>query len=188
MKDRCLNPDSLGWHNYGKRGIRVCCEWQDSFEAFLRDMGERPSPLHSIERKETNGHYEPGNCIWATRKEQMANTRRNRRVLYEGERLHISEAARRAGISERTILTRLKLGWPEDRLFIPADRGRHFSPKTGRPPDYMVTYQGEHMSLAKAAKLAGLERATVKERIDRGWPEADWFVPADPCRKRRWTA
>ena len=63
---------------YGERGIKVCDRWDNSFEDFYKDMGDRPSKYHSIERKNNNGNYEPDNCIWATREEQMRNTRTRR--------------------------------------------------------------------------------------------------------------
>jgi len=75
MMDRCTNPKSKDWKNYGGRGIRVCLRWLESVENFLADMGERPANT-SINRIDVNGNYEPGNCRWATKQEQEANKRR----------------------------------------------------------------------------------------------------------------
>lgn len=73
---RCTCPSDTGFENYGARGVAVCERWRNSFEAFLADMGPRPSPKHSIDRYPNNaGNYEPGNCRWATRSEQRRNQR-----------------------------------------------------------------------------------------------------------------
>ena len=74
MIQRCENPKTKGYHRYGGRGITVCGRWRNSFEMFLADMGLKPTPRHSVDRwPNNNGDYEPGNCRWATQKEQIAN-------------------------------------------------------------------------------------------------------------------
>lgn len=75
IKQRCTNPKHYNYKNYGGRGITMCKEWFDSFDAFYRDMGDRPSNKHSIERINNEKGYEPSNCKWATKYEQQNNRR-----------------------------------------------------------------------------------------------------------------
>lgn len=76
MKTRCTNPNSTSWKDYGGRGIKICDRWQ-AFENFLEDMGERPYGTTLDRYPNNDGNYEPGNCRWATLKQQGANKKRN---------------------------------------------------------------------------------------------------------------
>jgi hypothetical protein len=113
LKKRCTRPDRPDWPNYGGRGITVCERWQD-FSAFASDMGPRPSKRHSIERINNDGNYEPGNCRWATQKEQANNIRRNVRFNFDGEFLSLEQLTQRmtANIGPKALFWRLKSGWP----------------------------------------------------------------------------
>lgn len=76
MKDRCLNPKSSNYSYWGGRGIKIHEPWVADFMAFYKDVGPRPSLLHSLDRwPDPNGNYEPGNVRWATKLEQTANRR-----------------------------------------------------------------------------------------------------------------
>lgn len=76
MIHRCTNEKYNNYKYYGGRGIKVCKKWNNSFENFLADMGKRPSSKHSLDRINNDGNYEPSNCRWATKKQQMSNQQR----------------------------------------------------------------------------------------------------------------
>lgn len=126
---RCENPRMESYPRYGGRGIRVCPAWRVSFIAFLRDMGPRPSPKHSLDRINNDGNYEPGNCRWATPEEQMRNTSDNRLLTWRGETHTVTEWAEITGLPRVTISQRFHRGWSVERcLTIPrgaAPRGRY---------------------------------------------------------------
>jgi hypothetical protein len=111
MRNRCHNPKASGFAKYGARGITVCQKWRDSFEAFYADMGKRPSPLHSIDRKDVNGHYEPENCRWATPIEQANNKTNNRFIELDGRTLTLAQWSRESGIDADVISLRIDSGW-----------------------------------------------------------------------------
>ena len=116
MKQRCYTTTNAAYHNYGGRGIAVCDRWRDSYEAFLFDMGRRPPECDSLDRfPNNNGNYEPGNCRWATSKQQGRNTRVNRLLTHDGETKCVAAWAEDLGIGDSTILHRLKKCWPLDK-------------------------------------------------------------------------
>ncbi len=115
MTYRCYNADCKCYGRYGGRGIIVCEHWRNSFENFLEDMGPRPSRQHSIDRfPNTKGNYEPGNCRWATRKQQQRNLKSNRLIEFRGETLCVSEWAERLGVDRHRIYDRLNRGWSDE--------------------------------------------------------------------------
>lgn len=105
MKDRCNNPSAINYENYGGRGISVCERWL-SFENFYSDMGD-PPPNTSLDRIDTNGNYELGNCRWADAKTQADNKRSSVRFLVFGESLSLREAAEKYSISRVALKTRV---------------------------------------------------------------------------------
>lgn len=123
MLSRCFNPNVENYKYYGGRGITVCERWRNSFEAFLSDMGPRPTLKHSIERNKTDGNYEPANCRWATKAEQSRNMRSNRMVEFQGKTMIFGDACALAGIARLTVFQRLKRGWTIERALTTPVRG-----------------------------------------------------------------
>lgn len=117
-RHRCSNPKDKRYEHYGGRGITVCDRW-NSFENFLADMGPRPEGT-SIERKDNDGNYEPGNCIWADIATQARNKRNNRYYDFRGQRMIVADIARAVGINVRNLRRRLdNLNWPLERAIQP---------------------------------------------------------------------
>jgi hypothetical protein len=114
MKRRCYDPTNHAYRHYGGRGIYVCDPWLESFENFLRDMGHKPAD-RTLGRKDNDGPYTPENCRWETAYEQQANTRRNVWVEFQGERMIMFEAIRRAGLTVGVVYQRLRNGWTLDK-------------------------------------------------------------------------
>lgn len=122
---RCEQPSNPAYAYYKANGITICERWRSSFASFLSDMGERPSLAHSIDRHPNKmGNYDPSNCRWATRKEQANNRVTNRRVVYNGEILTLSQLIDRTGIAKELLMSRLRKGWAlEEALTAPKQRG-----------------------------------------------------------------
>lgn len=119
IRGRCGDPNDKSFPNYGGRGIRVCERW-DSFENFFEDMGPRPSPLHSIDRIDNNGNYEPSNCRWATQTVQQNNRRSNRLLTHDGRTQTVTQWCRELGFAPAVVHCRLRRGWPvSDALTLP---------------------------------------------------------------------
>lgn len=159
MRSRCYDENMGGYENYGGRGITVCARWVESFENFLEDMGEKPSPQHSLDRRSNDGNYEPSNCRWATKLEQDNNRRTNRILEFRGQRKTMSQWARELNINPVTIFSRLDDGWSVERALgtAVARRAR------------MITHDGQSKSLAEWARLAGISSALLAWRIKTRW-------------------
>lgn len=137
IHQRCNNPGGDEYDRYGGRGIRVCAAWVD-FGQFYSDMGAKPSPKHTIERRDNDKGYEPSNCYWATWKEQQNNKSNNRLVVYQGQTMTLSQAADAGGqqLSGSAIQGRLKRGWSIEKTVETPPNPRHFHWKRG----YRDTY------------------------------------------------
>lgn len=103
---RCGRPGTYA-------NVSVCEKWRE-FSAFVSDMGECPSELHTIDRIDNSKGYEPGNCRWATMRDQQNNRTNNRRITWRGETHTVMEWSRKTGIHRKTIARRLEMGWSVD--------------------------------------------------------------------------
>lgn len=123
MQQRCYCRRSINFANYGGRGVTVCVRWRESFEAFLADMGFRPSLDYSLDRVDNEGSYTcgkcdeciakgaPMNCRWADRRAQARNTRRNIWITIGGVQRLAADVCREHGVSKQTFSNRLDAGW-----------------------------------------------------------------------------
>lgn len=158
MKERCLNPRQKSFANYGGRGITVCDRWLTSFEHFFADVGLAPSPRHTVERLDVNGHYEPHNVEWATQLTQQRNRRSNRILTHNGLSLPVSAWAERTGIHMNTLGKRIRDGWPTDRALT--------EPVQIETP---LIYEGVSLSISAWAERTGIPQPILSGRIHRGW-------------------
>lgn len=116
IRDRCFNPKTRGYENYGGRGITMHPDWVNDFSEFLSHVGRRPSPTHQLDRIDNNGHYEPGNVRWTTRKQNNRNRRNNNRIQAFGREKCLVEWAEEIGISKQLLRARIyELGWTPER-------------------------------------------------------------------------
>lgn len=128
MRQRTSNPNREDYARYGGRGVTVCPEWRDSFEAFARDMAPGFSPGLTLERIDNSRGYEPGNVRWATYIEQNRNRRSNRLLEFRGETKSLAEWVELLGLNYDAVKARLaRLGWSVERALT-----------TGADPDALA--------------------------------------------------
>lgn len=115
MRQRCNNPNCKNFHNYGGKGITVCDEWKNSFEAFCEwAMKSGYEEGLTIDRIETDGNYEPGNCRWTSQKVQQNNRSNNRKICVNGTCHTLGEWSEITGLKISTIWARLQSGWSDE--------------------------------------------------------------------------
>ena len=133
MKRRCENPKDISYHRYGGRGITVCEEWSNSYEAFVdwaMESGYDPNSKHkecTLDRIDNNGNYEPSNCRWANMTVQSNNRRNSVLITYQGETLTVAEWAKKVGLNHGALLNRINQGWDiEVALTTPSTKGNRW--------------------------------------------------------------
>jgi hypothetical protein len=164
-KQRCSNPRNRAWCNYGGRGIKVCRRWRGpyDFANFLKDMGPKPRPELTLERKNNDKGYTPSNCVWATRTTQMQNRRNSSpKLTFQGQTLTYQAWAKQIGVPWETIRWRHRQGYPIARVLC-RDHGN----ATGRT-GIQVTYRGKTCSLTHWAQELGFKYMCLLMRYYRG--------------------
>jgi hypothetical protein len=163
MRQRCTNSKDQDFPNYGGRGITVCERWMNSFESFLEDMGPRPTPRHSIDRIDSNGNYEPGNCRWASPKVQGMNTRRVIQIEVDGRTNSVMGWANEIGVSRDTLERHLAKGKTMSEISQMKREGRL---KSATPK--MISYRGKTQNQLAWAREFGIPQPTLSWQLARG--------------------
>ena len=164
MLQRCENPKNQKYGDYGGRGIKVCRRWL-KFENFLADMGECPPGL-TIERKDNDKGYFPGNCIWASRAQQAKNRRYCRRITFNGKTQLLDAWAEETGIASMTLRGRLNAGWSvKQALTVP--------PGTENKAAKFLEHDGLRLNIRQWARRLGVSPTMIKARIKKGMAIAD---------------
>jgi hypothetical protein len=140
MRNRCENPNDKSFSGYGQRGITICEPWHD-FAVFIRDMGQRPSSRHSIERIDNALGYSPANCKWATPKEQARNRRTNCVVSYKGKTCSLAQLIEELNLHPGNTYSRAARGTLERDMHGLTILGGE-SPKTVKITDDKTLIEG----------------------------------------------
>ncbi len=186
MKRRCLNPKSHKWKQYGGRGIKVCARWL-VFSNFLLDMGHPPTTEHTLDRKNTNGHYCKENCQWATDIEQRLNKTTSTFFTLNGVTKNITVWCKEAGLKLTTVQYRLSIGWSFEKAITtpPEPRTVRKTSRSRKP----LTIHGVTKLMHEWYKHFRISRRTVQNRLARKWNPIDAIItppgqskPSTPTR------
>lgn len=130
MIRRVTDSKNRSYPRYGGRGIGVSSRWtgESGLVQFVDDMGEPPTPKHTIDRINNDGNYEPSNCRWATYHEQSRNYGRNRMYTYNGKTMCLQDWAAAMGMHAMSLTYRLDKGWPIERA-LSEPKGKRASGK-----------------------------------------------------------
>lgn len=126
MRERCNNEKNPNYRNYGARGISICDDWLCSFDVFAEwSIGNGYDDSLSIDRIDVNDNYCPENCRWANNETQANNKRNNVYIYVDSEKMTISQASRKYGITVSTISKRLLSGWDTDKAIHTPTKARN---------------------------------------------------------------
>jgi len=169
IKSRCYNKKVPQYPRYGGRGITMCNRWRDSFDAFVTDLPDRPSPEHSIERVDNNGNYEPGNCEWSTPTQQANNRRSNSKyrisiseesLIYnlDGNLITIKEFSDLVGLPLIVVKYRYAKNWDAEWIL------------NAKYDCRVIEYRGHRYQMIELSLISGLPPYKLSSRIKQlGW-------------------
>lgn len=161
---RCDNPRCKEYPRYGGRGITVCDRWRrgeggkEAFTCFLEDMGPRPSLRHSVDRRDNDGNYDPGNCRWATNLEQQNNRSITKYLEFGDQRKPLTQWAREVGLPSDVVRDRLRKGYTVQRAIT-----QPFGRKK------ILTHQGQSLTTEEWSARTGIKPDTIRKRLRIGW-------------------
>lgn len=165
IKKRCYNKQAKEYQWYGAKGIQMCERWKNSFLEFLKDMGEDPSPQHTIDREDTSGNYEPENCRWATQKEQANNTSKNVHIEYNGEVKTLKQWSEFYDMNITTFSKRYYKGMTFEEIISTPVKEQI---KRVDLSTIIVEIEGLTKSAKEWSELLGIAEHQVKMRLSRG--------------------
>lgn len=180
MKTRCENPKSMGYKDYGGRGIKICEEWLDfrNFVGWAEDTGFEPGKDLSIERIDVNGDYCPENCIWIERKYQARNCRNTIRLSIGGESKPLVEWSELYGIDYKTVSGRYKSGKRKlEDLFYKGNLQNRNAQR--------IDIFGEKLTFSEAGEKYGVRKETIWARYKRGIRDEKLLISKDKVLRKQ---
>lgn len=176
MKERCLNKKHSGFKSYGGRGINICSEWINSFDNFIRDMGNRPPGLQ-LDRIDNNKEYSKENCKWSTPKQNCRNRRTNCIISVRGEKHTVTDAAEKFNVRRERIYDRIRHGVIGDRLIE-----TRLPVRTGESHPLAKLSQGEVKEIRDRYFL-GESRKDLREKFNMSKSQIQRIVTANSWKK-----
>lgn len=158
MKSRCYNENNTFYSYYGGRGITVCEEWKNNFEAFYNwAMSNGYKENLEIDKIDNDKGYSPENCRWIDRTSQMNNIRNNKKLVFNGNEATIKDLARKYKIDSGCLRWRIDHGWDLEKALTTPSAKKY------------IEYQGEVKNISEWAKQYGLEYSCLQYRLANGW-------------------